>query len=205
MSPAGCAIKSAQPRIGHVARKVGEYVLDLLRKLQRIAALQRHRHRARSAGRAPDAEIDAAGRQRFEHAERLRHFERAVVRQHDAAAAEPDARRLAGQPREQHFGRRIRNARQPVMFGAPVAVIPEFVRAPGERDRRLDRFARRCPAHDRRLVENAERNGHGPGNDAQRGSKGCIGGIWSSDGDVRAEGRNGRVDAAGERSGAIRR
>ena len=44
------------------------------------------------AGRAAEAEIDAAGKQRLQHLEALGHHQRRVVGQHHAAGADADVR-----------------------------------------------------------------------------------------------------------------
>ena len=60
------------------------------------------------ARRAAEPEIDAARRQRIEHAELLGDLERRIVRQHHAGAADADARRARGDRRDQDLRRRCR-------------------------------------------------------------------------------------------------
>jgi hypothetical protein len=57
------------------------------------------------AGRASDAEVDAPGVQRLEHAELLGDHERGMVREHDPAGAEADGRRDGGGMGQEHRGR----------------------------------------------------------------------------------------------------
>ena len=77
------------------------------------------------ARRAPEAEVDAAGEQRFEHTERLRDLERAVVGQHDAAGPDADVGGLVGHVGHHDLGRRAGDRRGVVVLGEPEAVVPE--------------------------------------------------------------------------------
>ncbi len=120
-------------------------------------AVGQHAHGALvAARRAADAEIDAAGEQRLQHAEILRHLEGAVVRQHHAARADLHMLREAGDARDQHFRRRARQRLAAVMLGQPVAVIAEAIAELGQLERVAHRVGRRAALGDGRLVENAE-------------------------------------------------
>ena len=80
-------------------------------------------------GRAPDAEVDAAGRERLQRGELLGHDERGVVRQHDSAGADPDAAGAGGRGGDEHRGSRRRDGRHVVVLGEPVAPVAERVGA----------------------------------------------------------------------------
>jgi hypothetical protein len=67
-----------------------------------------------AAGRAADAQVDAARRQRVQHAELLGHLEGRVVRQHHPGAADADACRV----RAAMAASRISGA-VPTMVGRP--------------------------------------------------------------------------------------
>jgi hypothetical protein len=54
------------------------------------------------ARRPPEAEVDAAGVERFEHPELLGHDERRVVREHDPTRTQPDVLGGAAEVGEQH-------------------------------------------------------------------------------------------------------
>src|SRR6059036_3115693 len=80
-SGAGSRVDIAHLRVGMLRRQLAvherEQVLHLLREeLRRAAAAQRPRGELVAAGRAPDAEVDATGIERLQHAERLGHFQR---------------------------------------------------------------------------------------------------------------------------------
>ena len=55
-----------------------------------LAMAERQRGQRVGAGGAADAEVDAAGMQRFEHLEALGDHQRRVVRQHHAAGADAE-------------------------------------------------------------------------------------------------------------------
>src|SRR5262245_23839459 len=95
-----------------------------------------------AARRAADAEVDAAGIERLQHAERFCNAKCAVVRQQDAAGAYADSSGLSAQACHQHFRAWIAERGDGVMLGEPVALVAELVRAPGERERLLDRAPR---------------------------------------------------------------
>ena len=140
--------------------QLGELLGKVVRRGLTAIALQRE-HRVRvGSGRAADAEVDAAGMQRREHAEDLGHLERAVVRQHHAAAADADARRRGGDLRDQDLRRRAREHRRAVMLRDPVALVAERLGVAREIDRVAQRVGARRPLRDRRLVENAQDEGH---------------------------------------------
>ena len=103
------------------------------------AAADRLRGARVAAGRAADAEVDAPGIERFQHAEALRGAERAVVGEQHAAGADADAPRLGAEARQQHLGAGIGERGDGVVLGEPVAVIAELVGAARERERLLDR------------------------------------------------------------------
>ena len=105
---------------------------------------------------AADAEIDAAGIERIEHAELLGDFERAVMRQHHAAAADPHPLGDAAEPRDEDFRRGPGEAFRGMMLGDPIAVIAEPVAKLRQLDRLGDRLGGRAAAADRRLIEDGK-------------------------------------------------
>ena len=138
--------------------ELGELVGKAL-ELARAAGAQEERRRVIAARRPADAEIDAAGVERLEHAEGLGHLERAVIGEHDAARADADRAGLGTEPRQQHLGCRARESRKIVVLREPVAVIAERVREPREGQGLRDRLAGRAPGAHRRLIENAQAQG----------------------------------------------
>ena len=109
-----------------------------------------------AAGRAADAEVDAAGIERFQHAEGLGDAKRAVVGSSTPPVPDAQALRLRAQARQQHFGAGIGERGDGMVLGEPVAVIAELVGAPRERERLLDRPPRAEAADHRRLIEHRE-------------------------------------------------
>ena len=75
-------------RAVEVADELGELLREVVGAVHRATAPQRGCGQAVAARRSAEAEIDAAGVQRLEHAELLGHHERRVVGQHHAARAE---------------------------------------------------------------------------------------------------------------------
>ena len=75
------------------------------------------------AGRAAEAEVDAAREQRFEGAELLGDYQRCVVRQHDAAGADTDARGGAGHVGNHDCGGGAGDAGHVVVLGEPVTGV----------------------------------------------------------------------------------
>ena len=73
------------------------------------------------AGRAAQAQVDAAGVELGQRAEGLGHDQRRVVGQHDAARADADALRAPCDMAHQHGRGRTGDAGHVVVFGQPVA------------------------------------------------------------------------------------
>ena len=138
----------------HEVEELGELVGKAL-ELARAAGPQEERRRVIAARRPADAEIDAAGVERLEHAEGLGHLERAVIGEHDAARADADRARLGTEARQQHLGCRAREGRKIVVLREPVTVIAERVRKPRKRQGLRDRLGGRAASAHRRLIENA--------------------------------------------------
>ena len=109
---------------------LGEHIVYVLR-----IRVQRVRGELIRTRRAPHAEIDAARRNRLQHAKLLRHLERRVMRQHHAGAADADARRGGGNRRHQHLRRGADDIAGVVMLGKPIAVVTERVAMFRERQR----------------------------------------------------------------------
>jgi hypothetical protein len=116
-----------------VAGQKGLKLDDILRKLALVArevAAQSARDDPVRTGRAPEAEIDTTGEQRFERAELLGDHHRRVIGQHDPARADADRRSRLSDMRKHDRRRRARNPRHPVMFGNPVAFIAQRLGVP---------------------------------------------------------------------------
>ncbi len=89
------------PHPGHeVPHVVGEHGGPLVGE-----GIEREGRAPIRARRAPEPEVDPAGRDGLQHAELLGDLERRVVRQHHACAADADAVRDAGDGCDQHFRR----------------------------------------------------------------------------------------------------
>ena len=102
-------------------------------------AAQRVRGRAIGAGRAAEAEIDAAGKQRLQHLEAFGHHQRRVVGQHHAAGADADVFRHRRDLPDHQIRRGARDGGEVVMLGEPVADIAE----PIDMARQVDAVAQR--------------------------------------------------------------
>ena len=102
-------------------------------------AAQRVRGGAIGAGRAAEAEIDPAGKQRLQHLEALGHHQRRVVGQHHAAGADADVVRHRRDLPDHQVGRGARDRGQIVVLGKPVADIAE----PIDMARQVDAVAQR--------------------------------------------------------------
>ena len=100
-----------------------------------FVGIERERGDAVGARRAAHAQVDATGRDAFEHAELLGDLERRIVRQHHAGAADANAGRGRGDRRHQHFRCGADDAAAVVMFGHPVAVVAERVAQARQRER----------------------------------------------------------------------
>jgi hypothetical protein len=132
--------------VGQAAVEMLAQLPDLLGEVARVghhAAADRVRSALVAAGRAADAEIDAAGVERLQHAESLGDAERAVVREQHAAGADAHAFRLRAKPRQQNLGTGIGERGDRVVLGEPVAVIAERFDAAREREGLLDRSGAR--------------------------------------------------------------
>ena len=151
--------------VGQRAVKVPDEFPHLLREALRIRehpAADRARGATVAAGRAPDAEVDAPGIQRFKHAEGLCDLERAVVRQQHAPGANTHARGFRAEPREQDLGAGVGERADRMVLGEPVARVPKRLGGGCKLEGFLDRFARRVAADDRGLVEYGEFHGCDP-------------------------------------------
>ena len=105
---------------------------------------------------AAQSHVDAAGRQRIEHAEDLGHFERRVVRQHDAGAADADAIGGGGDGRDHDLGRRADDGRMVVMLGNPEAFVAQRLAMLGKRHGVADRLVLGAVGDGDRLIENGK-------------------------------------------------
>ena len=142
-----------------LAGEPGQQIAHLRREMVRRGLRQRiERERGASvgAGRAAETEIDAAGRDRLQHAELLGHLQAGVVRQHHAGGADADARRGGGDGADQDLRRGAGLAGRVVVFGAPVARVAERLAMLRQRQALADRGVRRAAGHHGRLVEHGQ-------------------------------------------------
>ena len=109
------------------------HMVEVLRELVDVAivasgraAQQSRRHRI-GAGRAADAEVDAARCRRFQQRELLGDRQRRMVGQHHAAGAQPQLGGLRRQVGDQHRRAGGADRRHVVVFGHPVAGEPQPV------------------------------------------------------------------------------
>ncbi len=112
------------------------------------------------AGRAPEAEVDAAGEEALQRAELLGDHHGRMVRQHDAAGADADAVGCRRHLADDHRRRRAGDAGHVVVLGEPVAVVAEAVGVAGEVDGVAQRVAGRGAFGNGREVEDGEQR-HG--------------------------------------------
>jgi hypothetical protein len=108
----------------------------------------------------PEAQVDAAGRDRFEGGELLRDDEGRMVRQHHAAGADPDARRACGGGGDQHGRGGRRDSRHVVVLREPVAAVAQIIGALCQSQRGGDRLRAGLAGTDGNEVENRERGRH---------------------------------------------
>ena len=85
-----------------------------------------------AAGRAAEAEVDAAGEQRVQGAELFGDLQRRMVGQHDAARADPDRAGRGADMRDHHCGGGGGDTLHPVMLGDPIAVVAVRLGMAGE-------------------------------------------------------------------------
>ena len=145
---------AARPRlqVAHLLREVVGRV--------RGVRVERARGSHVAAGRAADAEVDPARRERLEDAELLGDLERAVVRQHHAGAADADPLGARGDRRHQDLGRAADDRRQAVVLAQPEARVAEAIAMLGERHRVTDRRVLAAAGERDRLVEHRKTQRH---------------------------------------------
>jgi len=131
---------TAGETVPHVAEQLAELLRKIVGRWLTPIALQRERGERIGPRRAADAEIDASGKERAQHAERRGHFQRTVVRHHHAAASDAHARGDRRDRADERFGARAREHRRAVVLGDPVSVIAQRVREPREIDRMAQRI-----------------------------------------------------------------
>ncbi len=147
--------------VAQVGHQLGELLGEVVGRRLAPVALQRVRGRGVGAGGAADAEIDAAGEEARQHAERLRDLQRAVVRQHHPAAAHPQRPRGRGDRADEGLGAGPGQHRAAVVLGDPVPPEAEVLGVPGEVDRVAECLSAVGPLGDGRLVEDSEPEGGG--------------------------------------------
>ncbi len=149
---------------GEIAGLPQRQFMQPLQKIVALAAVepaaQRIGRGAIGAGRAAEAEIDAARKQRLQHLEALGDHERRVVGQHHAAGADADVLRHGGDLADHQIGRGACDGRQVVMLGEPVPDIAEPIDMAGQVDAVAQRRGRLGACGDDGKVENGKRN-HG--------------------------------------------
>ncbi len=148
---------------------VADVVGEALHVARRARAVQQLGDDRVAAGRAPDSEVDAAGREGLERRELLGDDERRVVGKHDAARTHPDARRAGRGRGDQHGRRRRGDGRHVVVLGEPVARVAELVGAVGEREGCRDRRGARLVGAHGHEVEDGKGGAHRV---LQRGGRG---------------------------------
>ena len=123
-----------RPVAGEEAEQVHELLGEIVRGQRLRRAAQRRRRDLVRTRRAADAEVDAAGMERLEHAELLGDHQRHMVGQHHAAGADPDDLRRVGDVTDQHGRRRAGDAGHVVVLGHPEPVETEVLGALGQVD-----------------------------------------------------------------------
>ena len=121
--------------VGMAGRKAAGLPQDqFLQPFEEIVALaavepaaQRMRGGAVGARRAAEAEIDAAGKQRFQHLEAFGHHQRRMVGQHHPAGTDPDVPGHRRDLPDHQVGRGARHRGEVVMLGQPVADIAQAI------------------------------------------------------------------------------
>ena len=116
--------------------------------------IEREGRAAVGAGRAAEAHVDTAGRQRIEHAEHFGYLESGVVRQHDSRAADADAFGLGRDGRHHDLGRSAHDRGMVVMLGDPEAVVAQPLAMLREGHGVADGLALGAARDGDRLVEN---------------------------------------------------
>lgn len=146
--------RSGRMRTRHEA----EQVRHLLRvgKRARLLVVERATDALVPARRAAEAQVDAAGEQRFKKLVVLRDLEAAVIGKQHPARADADARGARGDMRHQDLGRVAGGRRDPVVLGHPVAVEAFLLGQLGQPQRGAKGIRRRLAFIDRRVVQQAE-------------------------------------------------
>jgi hypothetical protein len=119
-------------------------------------AAERPRRRLIGPGRAAEAEVDPAGKERFERPELLGDGQRRVVGEHDPAGADPDRRSAGADKGQGDRGGGAGDPRHRMMLGHPEAVIAPAFGMAGEVARIAKRLACVGALRDRREVEDRE-------------------------------------------------
>ena len=132
------------PSRAHQRRDVVEVLREVLdvgivAPARRAAAIEVTGSRA---GRAADAEVDAAGRRGLQQRELFGDRQRRMVGQHHAAGAQPQLRGLRGQVGDQHRRAGRRDRGHVVVLGHPVAGEAQPVGGLGQPHRGRQRVAR---------------------------------------------------------------
>ena len=122
-SGASSGIARSPRNIGRQGVRTAAEREQLGQQLQEVLAVggaQRPASPSRPSPARSRGKVDAAGMQRGEGAERLGHAQRRVVGQHHAAGADAQPGRVRRHVRDQHLGRRARDAGHRVVLGRPV-------------------------------------------------------------------------------------
>jgi len=144
------------PLAGRGGLEIFDQLDDVARELLGIAGeVAPHRPSRGLIGprRAPEAEIDAPGEQRFKGSELLGDLQRRMVGQHDPARADANRRGSARDMAQRHRRRRAGDARHRMMFGHPESFVAEPLSVAGEVAGIVERDARVRALRDRREVQ----------------------------------------------------
>jgi len=156
-----------RPAAGEEPEQVHELVGEVVRRQPLGRPAQRGGGHRVGARRPADAQVDAAGVERLQHAELLGDHQRGVVGQHDAAGAHPDGRGRVGDMADQDGRCRARDAGHVVVLGDPEPAEPEPLGMPGEVDGRAQRVTDVPALRHRGQVQDRQR--HLPGTKGQGG------------------------------------
>ena len=144
--------------VAEVAHQRVQLLRERLRRQPLHRAAQRQRGELVGTRRPADAQVDAAGVQRLQHAELFGDHQRGVVGQHHAAGPDPHRRRRGGEVRDQHRRGRAGDGGHVVVLGHPEPVVTQLLGTPGQRGRVAQRVTGGGPGGHGREVENGKRH-----------------------------------------------
>ena len=135
----------------HALRRLwsAEIAAQLVHKFREIVACSMKRTAERPSGCgvtpgcAAEAQVDAAGKERFECAELFCNDQRRMIRQHDAARAHTDFRSCISDVTDQHGSRRACHAVNIMVFSQPKSLVAQGFRVLRQDARVVERFLSR--------------------------------------------------------------